>query len=215
MAVLACGAACLAAVPPARAQGLFEQFSYEGLRLAGIGVEVGGTASDRLTSEPTVGVRIDYGLIAPSVRVLVGGSRYKGSFGAVELARFGQRLRSVVNDPTGDFTVDVGQITWSTVQVDLDLQYLFPSEVVTPYLGVGVGVHVHDGTGGAIEGTFVEDALDTVEAGLNLTAGAAVALTRWLHFTAETRGGLTSELRTLSARGGLMIRLPSRGGGTR
>jgi len=201
----------LLAPTAAHAQGLLEQFSYEGLRLTGIGIEVGGVASDRLTTGPSVGVRIDYGLIAPSVRVLIGGSHYKGSFGREELGRFEQRLRSVVTDPTNDFTIDIGEVTWRTVQVDLDLQYLFPSRGVTPYLGVGVAVQVHDGTGRAIEGTFVEDALDTVEAGLNVTVGTAVALARSLQLTAEVRGGLTGELRTIAARGGLMVRLPRRG----
>jgi len=67
------------------------------------------------------------------------------------------------------------------------------------------------GAGRAIEGTFVEDALDTVEAGLNVTAGTAVALARSLQLTAELRGSVTSELRTLAARGGFMVRLPRRG----
>lgn len=195
----------------ARAQGLLEQFSYEGLRFSGVGVELGGVVSDRLTTESSVGVRIDYGLIAPSVRVLLGGSYCNGSFAPEELGRFEQRLRSIVTDPTGDFTVTIGEITWRTVQADLDLQYLFPSSSVTPYFGVGVAVQVHNGAGRAIEGTFVEDALDTVEAGLNVTAGTAVALARSLQLTAELRGSVTSELRTLAARGGFMVRLPRRG----
>ena len=45
---------CMAATPVTLpAQGFLEQFSYEGLRLSGLGVEMGGVVSDRLTAEPS------------------------------------------------------------------------------------------------------------------------------------------------------------------
>jgi hypothetical protein len=191
-----------------RAQGFLEQFSYAGLRFSGIGVEVGGVISDRLTSAASPALRVDYGLIAPHVRVLLGASYFKGNFNASEIAKFSQRLRGVVSDPTNDFTIDVGQITLSDVEADLDLQYLFPNRSFETYLGLGLGVHVRNGNGAAINGTFVEDALDTVAAGLNLSAGVMVPVVPALAITADFRGALTSGLESASARAGFMLRLP-------
>ncbi len=193
------------------AQGFLDQFSYAGLRLAGVGVEMGGVVSDRLTSAPSPAVRVDYGMIAPHVRVLLGASYFKGNFNASEIAKFTQRLRALVSDPTNDFTINVGQISWSDLETDLDLQYLFPNGPVETYMGLGLGVHLRNGTGTAINGTFVEDALDTIVAGLNLSAGLIVPVVPSLALTAELRGSLTSELRSASARAGLMLRLPHRG----
>jgi hypothetical protein len=200
---------------PAAAQGFLEQFSYEGLRLSGIGVEFGAVASDRIERRPSGAVRVDYGMIAPKVRVVFGAAYFRGDFNDEEIRKFEARLRDVVvlGDPGGSFTVDVGRIALTDVEADLNLQYLFDNgpRLIT-YLGLGAGVHVRNGSGDAIDGTFVEDALDTVAAGLALSIGADFALARAFHLTLDLRGGLTSELRTASARGGFMYRLPSGGG---
>ena len=193
------------------AQGFLEQFSYEGLRLSGLGVEMGGVISDRLTAEPSPALRVDYGVLAPRLRVMFGASYFRGEFNQDEIATFAQRLRRVVVDPTGDFTISVGSITWSQLELDGDLQYLFPADRVQTYLGLGIGVHLRDGDGAAIDGTFVEDALDTVAAGVNLSVGVEVALVAHLAATVDLRGALTSELRLASARGGLMYRFPRAG----
>ncbi len=100
------------------------------------------------------------------------------------------------------------------MEASVDLQYLFQNgSRFTTFIGVGLGVHVRSGSGDAIDGTFVEDALDTIAAGLNVSLGADVALTRVLYFTTDLRGGLSSELRTVSARGGFMFRFPRGGDG--
>jgi opacity protein-like surface antigen len=204
-------AALLLALLPAAlaAQGFFERFSYEGLRLTGLGVEMGGVVSDRLTTEPSPALRIDYGVLAPRLRVMFGASYFRGEFNQDEITRFAQRLQRVVLDPTGDFTINVGTISWSQLAVDGDLQFLFPADRVQTYLGLGIGVHLRDGDGTAIDGTFVEDALDTIAAGFNLSMGVEVALVSHLAATVDLRGALTSELRLASARGGLMYRFPA------
>ncbi len=195
------------------AQGLLEQFSYEGLRLSGIGFELGAIVSDRLTTEPTGALRIDYGYIAPKVRVLIGGSYFKGAFNSDEIARFEDQLRRVVIDPTLDFVIDVGTISWANFEGSLDLQYVFsPAARVIPYVGLGLGVHMRDADGTAIEDTFVEDALDTIAAGVTVSLGAEFVLSPAVRFTADVRGELTSELRTASLRGGFAYRVPQAGG---
>ena len=108
--------------------------------------------------------------------------------------------------------IDIGTITWSDIEVDLDLQYvLVAGSRVTNYLGVGFATHIRNGSGAIIDDTFVEDALDTIDAGLNLSVGTAIMLVPAVHFTIDFRGGLTSELRTATARAGLMYRVAGRG----
>ncbi len=192
---------------PAAAQRFLEQFSYEGLRLSGIGVEFGVVGSNRLTNEPSGAVRVDYGNIAPNVRLLFGLAYFKGDFGADEIAEFEAQLRGVVRDPTDDFVIDVGRISLADLEATIDLQYVLPyANRVVPYIGLGLGVHWRNGSGDAISGTFVEDALDTVAAALNVSAGAHVGIVRSLYLTADFRAGVSAELRTLSARGGFMYR---------
>ncbi len=196
------------------AQGFLDQFSYEGLRFSGVGFEIGPVGTDRVTTEVSGAVRVDYGFIAPRVRVLVGGSYFKGDLSDSEIEEFQTSLQRVVIDPTGDARVDVGQITWANFALDMDLQYVFPgSPRYMTYLGVGLGVHVRNGGGAAIDDTFVEDALDTIAAGANISFGVQVAIVDHLDVTADFRGGLTSELLLASARVGLMYRVQGRGGG--
>src|SRR5256886_15490388 len=109
-----------------------------------------------------------YGFIAPHVRVLLGVSYYKADFSAAARARFEQRLKSVVIDPSADDTIRLGRITWSDVTGDVDLQYVLPQgRAVITYLGIGLGAHIRHGSGPAINGTFVQDALNSITAGLN------------------------------------------------
>ncbi len=195
----------------AEAQSFLEQFSYEGLKFSGIGFEFGGVISDRLTREPTGAVRIDFGRIAPNVRVLVGAAYFKGEFNATEINEFAMGIGRVVN-PAMSSLINIGTITWSNIEADLDLQYLLEAgRRVTNYIGVGFAAHIRNGTGVVIDNTFVEDALDTIDAGLNLSVGTSIELVSAIHLTLDLRGGLTSELRTATARAGLMYRVA--GGG--
>lgn len=197
----------VALTSPASGQGFLEQFSYEGLGLSGIGVELGQVWSDRVTPEPSPALRVDYGLIAPRARILLGVSYFRGALNDGEIDAFETGIRRVVADPTGDAVVDVGDINWSNLEASLDLQYLVPAGRALAALGLGLAVHVRNGSGPAIDGTFVEDALDTIVAGAVASLGIEVPLWRRLHATADVRGGLTSELRTFSLRGGVMYRI--------
>lgn len=204
--------AALVGPPGLAAQDFLDQFSYEGLGLAGVGIDVGRVASDRLTSEWSVGVRVDYGMIAPRVRVMLGASYFKGELAPDEIAQFESSLERVVRDPTGDAVIDIGRITWANLAAMVDLQYLFAaSERFTSYVGIGFGIHLRNGAGAAIDNTFVEDALDTVAAAASATLGIEVAITNLIHVMTEIRGGLSSELLLASARWGVLYRLPGRG----
>lgn len=190
------------------AQGVLNQFSYDNLRLSGIQLDAGPLGSSDLTGAVVAGLRLDYGMIAPRVRVLLGLSYFRSEFDAQARARFEQRIRQFVIDPAGDDTIRVGRIFWSDITGDLDLQYAIPQgRGVTAYVGLGASVHLRNGTGAAIKGTFVEDALDEVAAGLNASIGAEFSLSKAWRFTLDGRGVISSGLSTVSLRSGIMYRL--------
>jgi len=202
----------LAAAPSGRlaAQGVLNQFSYDNLRLSGIQVDAGPLASSQLTGTVAGGLRIDYGMIAPHVRVLLGLSYFRSEFDQQAINRFERRLDSIVNPGTPD-NINLGRISLSDVVGDVDFQFVFPQgHGVTAYLGTGISIHARNGSGAAINGTFMEDALDVITAGLNGTMGFEFNLSHAWRFTVDGRGVLSSGLRSVSLRTGIMYRL--RGG---
>lgn len=196
----------------ARAQGFLNEFSSEGIRLAGIGFDVGGIWSDRLDPAFSGSIRVDAGFVAPHIRPLLSASVFHSRYAADEIQTLEDRLTALVVDPTGQARVVIGDITLTNVTLDLDLQYVFTVGRVTPFMGLGMGVHIRNAAGSAIQGTFLEEALQAIVAAGNATAGVEVRLSPTVNFTAEARGIAASGLMALSARGGLMLRFPGRSG---
>lgn len=190
-------------------QRVLEEFSYDNLRFSGIGADIGVLDVSDLNRTGIGGIRVDAGFFAPRVRLLFGLSYARADYTSRELRRFEDRLRSLVDDPTNDFTIDMGDVTLTTVVADVDLQYLFPTiaNTVFFYLGVGGAIHVQNADGDAIRGTFVEDALDSLDPGVNATATLEVGLSRNVRFTTEGRALATTNLTGLSLRFGLMYRV--------
>lgn len=200
---------------PLAAQGVLSQFSYDNLRLSGIQLDVGVLGASELKGALVGGMRLDYGRIAPRVRVLLGLSYFRSEFDRDARTRFEDRIRQFVTDPSGDDIIDVGRIFWSDLTGDLDLQYVFPQgKTATAYIGTGLSLHVRNGSGGAINGTFVEDALDEISAGLNGMIAVEFHIAPALRLTFDGRGMISSGLNTVSLRWGLMYRLGEGGRGT-
>ncbi len=175
------------------AQGVLNQFSYDNLRFSGIQIDAGPLGSSELTGTVAAGLRIDYGMIAPHVRVLLGLSYFRSEFDSQARARFEERLATLVNDPDSNFTIDIGRIFWSDIVADVDLQYQIPQgRGIMTYIGLGASAHLRNGSGTAIKGTFVEDALDEVTAGFNATIGMEFALSKAWRFTLDGRGVVSS-----------------------
>ena len=186
------------------AQGFLSKFSYDNLKPSALQLDLGPVGGNNIRGTLTGGLRLDYGFIAPHVRVLLGVSYYKADFSSAARTRFEQRLDSIVNPGTND-TINLGRIRWSDVTGDVDLQYVLQGRSVTTYLGIGLGAHIRHGSGPAINGTFVQDALNSITAGLNGTIGTEVGANRW-RFTVEARGVLSSGVSTVSLRSGVMYR---------
>jgi len=189
------------------AQGVLSQFSYDNLRFSGIQLDAGLLGASDLTGATVGGLRVDYGRIAPRIRLLLGLSYFHSQFDQQARDRFERHLDSIVNPSTPD-TINLGRISLSDLIGDIDFQFVLPQgHGVTAYLGTGVSIHARNGSGAAINGTFVEDALDVITAGLNGTVGFEFNLSPAWRFTVEGRGVLSSGLRTVSLRTGIMYRL--------
>ena len=189
------------------AQGLLNQFSYDNLRLSGIQLDAGLLGASDLTGSTVGGLRVDFGRIAPKVRLLLGLSYFHSQFDQRAINRFERRLDSIVNPSTPD-SIDLGRISLSDIVGDIDFQLVFPQgHGITAYLGTGISVHARNGNGAAINGTFMDDALDVITAGLNGTMGFEFNLSRAWRFTVDGRGVLSSGLRSVSLRTGIMYRL--------
>ena len=189
------------------AQGVLNQFSYDNLRFSGIQLDAGLLGASDLTGATVGGLRVDYGRIAPRIRLLLGLSYFHSQFDQQARDRFERHLDSIVNPSTPD-TINLGRISLSDLIGDIDFQFVLPQgHGVTAYLGTGVSIHARNGSGAAINGTFVEDALDVITAGLNGTVGFEFNLSPAWRFTVEGRGVLSSGLRTVSLRTGIMYRL--------
>ncbi len=188
------------------AQGVLNQFSYDNLRFSGIQLDAGVLGASDLTGATVGGLRVDYGRIAPRVRLLLGLSYFHSQFDQQARDRFERRLDSIVNPSTHD-SINLGRISLSDLIGDVDFQFVFPqAHGITAYIGTGISVHVRNGGGAAINGTFVEDALDVITAGLNGTMGFEFNLSHAWRFTLDGRGVLSSGLRTVSLRTGIMYR---------
>jgi hypothetical protein len=188
------------------AQGVLNQFSYDNLRLSGIQLDAGLLGASDLTGSTVGGLRVDYGRIAPKVRLLLGLSYFHSRFDQRAIKRFERRLDSIVNPSTPD-SIDLGRISLSDLVGDIDFQFVLPQgHGITAYLGTGISIHVRNGSGAAINGTFMEDALDVITAGLNGTMGFEFNLSPAWRFTVDGRGVLSSGLRSVSLRTGIMYR---------
>lgn len=219
--MVVCLIVVLSVIPSFRlsAQGALNQFSYDNLRFSAIQFDFGILGASQLTGTVVGGVRVDFGRIAPKVRMLLGLSYFRSQFDQESRTRFEQRLRSIVIDPSGDDTIRVGRIFWSDVIGDVDFQFVFPQgSAATAYVGTGISLQLRNGSGRAIDGTFVEDALDDITAGVNATLGAEFNLGPAWRFTLDGRGMVSSGLSTVSVRSGIMYRLDrgrERGAGSR
>lgn len=193
----------------AASQGVLSQFTYDELQLSGFQLDFGSVSTKDLRGALIGGLRVDVGHLAPHVRVLLGLSYTRSRFTGRAVARFNRTLLNLVNDPEGNATIDVGRVNLTDLIADVDLQYVFnEGGPVIVAAGVGGGAHFRNGSGSAINGTFLEDALDGVAPALNGTLAMGVALTPAWQLTGELRATLLSDYSAASARVGFMYRLP-------
>lgn len=180
---------------------LFGFINLDRLRLGALGVDLGAVAPSNVVSTTIYGLHADYGEIFPKLRLLFGVSYWGSRYTNGTVNQFKNTLQRSVRDPSGDDTLDIGNVTLSDVTLSTDLRYV-PSLrwAVRPYVGAGVTVNVLNAEGRAISGTFVESALDNINAGLQTNVGAELVAFRRFGVGAQARYDLLSGARFGSVR---------------
>ncbi len=197
----------MAAPAALSAQGLAD-FDYENLAFRGFGAQWGYIWPSRVEPTQTLGLRMDLGYLGPGVRIVPTLTYWKSDFKAGEIHELERRVAALVATQTGEPapSVNLGRIDWSDVALAVDGQVVWrvPFGVLT-YLGAGAGVHLLNGNGDAINGTFVEDLLDSVTAGFDLAAGLEYLLSERFRVSGEGRFEILGDLHYYGVRFGAHI----------
>lgn len=168
-------AAALVAPPELRAQGLAE-YDYENLAFRGVGLEAGYIFPNNVEEAYTVGARMDLGFLGPGFRIVPGITYWESNLVGSEVRKLEERLADLVvrEAPPGTPrpNVRLDPIEWSDLVLSVDGHFVWSIPFgFLSYAGAGGSAHLMNGKGPAIDGTFVEDLLDSVRAGLNVHGG--------------------------------------------
>jgi len=206
---VALGVLSLTIATPASAQGLAD-YDYDQLSFRGIGAWVGGNWPTRVESAATFGVRADFGYAGPGLRISPHVGYWSSTMKASEVDELTTRVEELLlqQDPPIVADVDLGSIDWADLVIGLDAHFVWavPYDFLT-YAGAGFSAHVTNGSGRGIEGTFVEDLIDSFAAGVNVHGGVEYLATDRLRVFAEARYELQADLRYPELRTGFSIYL--------
>lgn len=205
------------AAPGASGQSLAD-YDYENLTFRGVGFDVGHLLiPTRIVPVMTYGVRLDMGYLGPGVRIVGSGTYWSSHFKNEEIAAFDRQLARIIEERTGEEAPDglsLGSIWRSDVNLTVDAQVVWriPYGILT-HAGVGVGTHILNGGGAGIDGTFVEDLVDSFATGVNVHAGWEYPVLDRFRFFGQARYDVLGDLRYGSVRfgGQLMIKPPVAG----
>lgn len=196
------------------AQGLAD-FDYENLSFRGIGFETGWIGPTDVESTNTFGVRVDLGYLGPGLRIAPGITYWSSELDAAEVGRLEDRIAELVLEQTGQVVQpDLGVIEWSDLVLGLDGHFVWtvPFGFLT-YAGAGVSVHILNGSGPAVDGTFIEDLLDSVTAGLNVHGGLEYPVTNRFRLYTQTRYEALGDFQYLELKFGAQIMFSGFDGG--
>ncbi len=182
-------------------------YDYENLSFRGISLDVGYLYADNVEDTRTLGVRFDLGFLGPGFRLMPGVTYWESTMAQTEVAEFETRLGTLTGDqggttPLGGF--DLGVIDRRDLVVGLDGHYVWAVPLnLFFFAGVGVSAHFLNGSGPSIDGTFVEDLLDSVSAGFNLHAGLEFPITPRVRIFGGSKVEVLGDLNYIEFRGGL------------
>lgn len=201
-------ACCLAA--PAAAQAL-EDYDYANLELRAVGGAVGGAFPSRAESRPTFAIVADFGFLGPHVRIAPSIAYWGSRLQQREVDRLADQIRDICDRSGGSCPLlDLGEVRLSDLSLNADAHFVpRVNAQLEPYAGAGIGLHFLNGSGELIDGTFVEDFLDTLSPGLNLVLGLGSRLLAPVAFFGEARYVLTPDVRYGSVSVGALWTLPA------
>jgi hypothetical protein len=179
---------------------LFDRLYLDRLRLSSLSVAAGPVKPSKMHATQVYAIQADYGEIAPRWRVgfsiAYWGSRYTDAV----VQTLADSLRHLVVDPARDDTLQLGRVTVSDLAVGMDMRWSPRTGALRPYVAGGLLAHVLNAEGRLINGTFLENALDNIAAGVAAAVGVDVTLARHLGLGLEARYDLTSGVRFGSMR---------------
>ena len=185
-------------------------FDYENLAFRGFSLEGGYLWPTRVDPTYSMGLRLDLGYLGPGLRIVPGISYWSSRMNASEVAELEDKvdaliLGEVAPSPSWMGT-NLGIIDWSDLVLSLDGHFVWaiPFDLLS-YAGAGISAHIMNGEGAAISGTFVEDLLDTVTAGINVHAGLEYPLSDWFRMYGMARYEILEDLRYTELRMGGQI----------
>jgi opacity protein-like surface antigen len=201
--------AALLLVAPAAAQTL-EDYDYENLAFSGVEAHLGYVFPSRSDPALMLALRADLGLLGPNLRIVPGVGYWTTRLRGGEVRRIEERIEAACERGGVPCSgIDLGSVEISDLWVDVDAHYLWTTDYfLEPYAGAGVSLHLLNGRGDFIDGTFVEELLDAVSPGLNLIGGLEVPLTPNLRVLGEVRGVLTGSVRFVGVSVGGAWRFP-------
>jgi hypothetical protein len=184
-------------------------YDYENLSLRGIMFEAGHVWADNIENTDVFGVKFDLGFLGPGFRLVSGVSYWDSEMASEELVRFEGQLSDLIvaqggTAPPGGF--DLGQVDRQDVALALDGHYVWalPAHFFF-YTGLGVSGHFLSGSGPAVDGTFVDDLLDSVSAGVNLHAGLEFAVKDRFRLYGNSKVEVLGDLKLFELRFGASV----------
>ena len=187
------------------------EFDYENLSFRGLGVAFGAVRPNRVDPALSYSARVDLGYLGPGVRITPVVSYWSSDFKDSEVGRLEAQLLDLINrnlPPSQQLTeVALDRIRLSDLSIGLDghMVWALPSAGLLTYAGGGFAAHIMNGDGAAVAGTFVEDLLDRISAGVNAHVGLEYPITPQLRAYGEGRFELIQDLRYLEFRAGIQI----------
>ncbi|HEU4883705.1 MAG TPA: hypothetical protein VFT45_15715 [Longimicrobium sp.] len=203
-------AALLLAPVAGRAQDMAD-YDYENLVFSGVGAHLMEVFPARTDPALGLNLRVDLGLLGPNVRISPGITYWSSQLRASEVQRMESRIedacdRGGVPCPG----IELGDVDVSDLSVQVDAHYLWTTDYfVEPYAGLGVSLHLLNGSGEFVDDTFIEELLDAVAPGLDLVGGLEFPVAGNLRVLGETRAVLTGNTRYISLSLGGAWRLPA------
>ena len=187
-----------------------EEFDYENLSLRSVGVEGAYIFPSRVEVSRAYGVRMDLGYLGPGLRIAPRLTYWDSPLKRSEVDRLENRLERLIEwelpEGTPVPSVSLGEIAWRDIALSLDGHFVWSVPFgLLGYSGVGIAVHLLNGRGEAIDDTFVEDLLDSWQAGFNLHAGLEYPAHRNLRLHAEGRYEVLGDLQYLAVTLGVHI----------